>query len=164
MTNNIADLVSRLEAEIAFVQGDAAAWGVDTYGDLPRTLALLREAAQALTRIAGELDTTELDMIQRGDMLGPKLGAKVHAALERLEAENAMLRRDGAPLQHVRRIAMGTKPGDVIEVVSLLSPEFTKKEVYNAVTYLARRGELSRVGYGRYTPARTALAALEPKP
>ncbi len=52
----MADIVERLRAEIEFVQGDAAGWGVDTYGDLPRTLALLREAADSITQLRKERD------------------------------------------------------------------------------------------------------------
>lgn len=48
MQSDDLGLVARLRGEIEFVQGDAAAWGVDAYGDLPRTLALLSEAAAAL--------------------------------------------------------------------------------------------------------------------
>lgn len=37
------------------------------------------------------LDAVDLDMLKRGDMLGPKTGAKFHAAIERLLAENRAL-------------------------------------------------------------------------
>jgi hypothetical protein len=50
------DLVERLRAEIALQQGDAAAWGVDTYGDLPRYLALLDEAATLITSLREALE------------------------------------------------------------------------------------------------------------
>src|SRR5690606_33685421 len=50
----VGELVAAINAEIEFVKGDAAAWGVDTYGDLPRTLALLAKCATALTALAAE--------------------------------------------------------------------------------------------------------------
>jgi len=42
-----------------------------------------------------EFDTVELDMIRRGDMLGPKLGARVYAALT--VAQGAGNEGDGQP-------------------------------------------------------------------
>jgi len=39
------------------------------------------------------IDAVDLDMIRRGDMLGPKLGAKVFAALAKLERAKEQLER-----------------------------------------------------------------------
>jgi hypothetical protein len=57
--DEIKKLCAELRNEVAFQQGDATAWGVDTYGDLPRNIRLLNEAASALERVCRELETAQ---------------------------------------------------------------------------------------------------------
>ncbi len=51
-------LSERVKAEIALMDGDAAAWGVDTYSDRPRLLKVLDDVAEALPM---HEDATEAD-------------------------------------------------------------------------------------------------------
>lgn len=56
----MTDLPARLRAEVAMMKGEAAAWGVDTYGDLPRNLKLMDEAAARIEVLEAALKSVKL--------------------------------------------------------------------------------------------------------
>ena len=74
-------VAAALRGEAEFQQADAAAWGVDTYGDLPRTVARLQEGAMEINRLQAELDqSSEIALAAQ------RKAVDLHAEIERLRA------------------------------------------------------------------------------
>jgi hypothetical protein len=70
---------------------------------------------------------------------------------------DVVARLDDAATDYVRRYVSLMAVGVEFRAASVLSAvgdRFPKKEVYNALTYMTRAGQLTRLGYGRYEVAR----------
>jgi hypothetical protein len=53
-------LVERLRDEARFLNGDAVAWGLDSYADRPRVVTLLAKAADAIASLTAQQREAEL--------------------------------------------------------------------------------------------------------
>lgn len=122
---------ARLRAELAerqIVSARLTAW-TDGYGGVEIILAGGRRIALALDAPHGGADPTL--RLARESRLGP--GAHLGKLPDRLFS--AMM--DG-------------EPREVTDLIRLAEPEATRKQVYNALGYLARRGYVERLRYGTY--------------
>lgn len=122
---------ARLRTELAerqIVSARLTAW-TDGYGGVEIILAGGRRIALSLDAPHGPMDPTL--RLARQSRLGP--GAHLGKLPDRLFS--AMM--DG-------------EPREVTDLIRLAEPEATKKQVYNALGYLARRGYVERLRYGTY--------------
>lgn len=131
---------ARLRAELAEAQVVSArltAW-TDGYGGVELTLAGGRRIAMYLGAPHGDADPTLRQA--RESRLGPS------ARLGKLPDKLFSVMLDGAPRE-------------VMDLVRLAEPEATRKQVYNALGYMARHGYVERLRYGTY---RAILAQPDP--
>lgn len=62
-----------------------------------------------------------------------------------------------APTTAIEAVRAGLKPGKILMARDVRPEGFSRKAVFNALTYLARRGEIERIAYGQYRALEAAL-------
>lgn len=125
-------VVSDLLKELATFIEAAEAKVASLTADLKSANEALREAEEGRTRLARELERADTE-------------------IKRLTA-----RRGETATEWLRRYTTGLEGEFTAGDVGAASPDaFSTEQVYNALTYLSRTGELERLGYGRYRAARS---------
>jgi hypothetical protein len=178
----MTDLLEKVERALTQIIGecDASVYAGGEAWVSPDNLCELRHALAALSAYRASLaDADVVEVAERWceecSLDLPKSFARIFVniitPILRSKLEQEMRREmlvDTSRSGKALRSIVGLLPrqstwtaSDLIRALEVEGVEVTHKEIYNAISYAARKGYVSRTGYGRYIVNSTALATKQ---